>query len=220
MTVEIRRGSIRFVDRVAGRATWHAFSFGEHYDAERLRFGSMVCHDEHLLAQGHGFEAHPHEELEIVTWVLSGAVTHHDSLGSVTTLRPGQVGHLTAGSGVTHSEVAAAPQTRFVQVWLTPDEPAREPAYTVEEPSLTPGALVPVLRPTATSVMSVARLAEGQSVTVPAAARRHVYVAAGALLRSSLAEPLERGDAFLIDGEGDLTLAAAVPTELLVWQLA
>lgn len=207
------------MDRVPGRATWHALSFGEHYDPDRLRFGPMVCHDEHLLAQGQGFETHRHEELEILTWVLSGALTHQDALGPATTLGPGQLGHLTAGAGITHSEVAAAPQTRFVQVWLTPDEPGRAAAYTVHEPVLEAGTLTEVLRPTATSAMSVARLAAGESVTVPAAPRRHVYVAAGALLRSSLAEPLERGDAFLIEGEADLTVTAAVPTELLVWEL-
>ena len=228
MTVEIRRGTSRFVERVVGRATWHALSFGEHYDPERLRFGPIVCHDEHLLGRGQGFAGHRHEELEIVTWVVSGALTHEDDLGndlgSSATLTPGMVGHLSAGSGVTHSEVAAAPQTRFVQVWLTPDEPGRTPAYSSAEVDLEPGRLCEVLRPTATATFSVARLEAGQSVTVPPAPRRHVYVATGGLLRSSLAEPLAQGDAFEIVGEDDAQLpmevTAAMPTELLVWQLS
>jgi redox-sensitive bicupin YhaK (pirin superfamily) len=185
----------------------------------------MVCHDEHLLGQGQGFETHRHEELEIVTWVVSGAVTHVDSLGSSTTLTAGSVGHLRAGSGVSHSEIAAAPQTRFVQVWLTPDSSDLAPTYSSREIAPEPGALVEVLRPAATSVLSVARLAAGGSVTVPAAALRHVYVAAGALLRSSLAEPLTQGDAFVITdddaaGAADVTVTAAVATELLVWQFS
>lgn len=218
------------MDRAPGRATWHTLSFGEHYDAQRLRFGPMVCHDEHLLAQGQGFPAHRHEELEIVTWVLSGAVTHHDDLpdrsgdgSGDTTLTPGMVGHLSAGSGVEHSELAAAPQTRFVQVWVTPDEPGRTPAYSSSEVAIEPGRLCEVLRPTATATFSVARLAAGGSVTIPPAPHRHVYVASGALLRSSLAEPLGQGDAFLIEGgpeaEAPTEVTAAVPTEVLVWQL-
>lgn len=222
MTIQIRRGTSRFLDRVAGRATWHSLSFGEHYDPDRLRWGPMVCHDEHLLARSQGFSTHRHEELEIVTWVLSGAVTHEDGLGSAATLTPGMVGHLTAGSGVTHSEVATAPQTRFVQVWLTPDEPGRTPAYAALQADLESGRLCEVLRPTATARFSVARLAAGERVAIPGAALRHVYVAAGALLRSSLAEPLAQGDAFVIDGDeasATVEVAAAAPTELLVWQL-
>jgi redox-sensitive bicupin YhaK (pirin superfamily) len=184
----------------------------------------MVCHDEHLLGDGRGFETHRHDELDIVSWVVSGAVAHTDSLGSEATLGAGRVGHLRAGSGVSHSEFAAAPQTRFVQVWLAPDEPGLEPAYCAPEITLEPGRLVEVLRPTSTSVFSVARLAAGESVTVPGAPIRHVYVAAGALLRSSMAEPLTQGDAFVVSDESDadheLTVTAAVDTELLVWQLA
>jgi quercetin 2,3-dioxygenase len=210
------------LDRVAGKATWHALSFGEHYDADLVRWGPMVCHDEHLLGRGQGFEAHRHDELEIVTWVLSGAVSHEDGLGSATTLTPGMVGHLTAGAGVEHSEVATAPQTRFVQVWLAPDEPGRTPAYAVAETDLEPGLLCEVLRPTATATFSVARLSPGERVTIPGATLRHVYVASGALLRSSLAEPLGHGDAFVIDGaeaETPVEVVAATSTELLVWQL-
>lgn len=209
------------MERVVGRATWHALSFGDHYDPDRLRLGPMVCHDEHLLGRGHGFETHPHEELEIVTWVLSGAVTHQDDLGSSTTLVPGMVAHLTAGSGIAHSEVAAAPQTRFVQVWLTPDEPGRPPAYSSQEVALERGRLCEVLRPTHTARLSVARIDAGETLTIPGGTLRHVYVASGALLRSSLAEPLDQGDAFVIEGEDDAETAifvtAAVPSELLVW---
>lgn len=209
------------MERVGARATWHALSFGENYDPDRLRLGPIVCHDEHLLGHGQGFTSHRHEELEIVTWVLGGAVVHEDTLGSSATVTPGTVGHLTAGTGVSHSELAAAPQTRFVQVWLTPDEPGRTPAYATTEADIVPGRLCEVLRPTAGSTFSVARLAAGESVSVPPATLRHLYVATGALLRSSLAEPLSQGDAFVIDGEdgqAPVEVTAAVPTELLVWQ--
>ena len=217
MTVEIRRGTDRFVDRAPGRRTLHAFSFGASYDPERVSFGPMVCHDEHLLRAGEGFDTHPHADQVIVSWVLSGALTHTDSTGASATLTPGEVGVLHAGDGVEHSEIAAAPQTRFVQVWLTPPAPAgrrrttscrrrRGPARSSRWPSRSPA------RPS-----GCARLEAGQTVTTPAAPKVHVFVARGALLRSSLAEPLHVGDAFLFTDEPPYDLTAGVPTELLCW---
>lgn len=224
VTVEIRRASTRFTEREPGRATWHAFSFGAHYDPDNVGFGPMVCHDEHLLADGRGFDTHTHRDLTIVTWVVSGALRHEDSFGGAYTLRPGEVAILQAGSGVAHSEIAAAPQTRFVQVWLQPDERDVTPSYAVRP--VGGDGLVEAVQATGSATLWVARLAAGQSVTLPEAPLRHVFVASGALLRSSLAEPLAAGDAFLIDGRADggaddgYTLTAGVPTELLVWALS
>jgi quercetin 2,3-dioxygenase len=216
VTVEIRRGSSRFVDRAAGRATWHSFSFGSHYDPARLGFGPMVCHDDHRLADGEGFAPHRHSGLVIVTWVLTGALTHTDSRGSSAEVAPGAVAVLRAGNGVEHSEVAAAPQTRFVQVWLT-DDSGGEASYDVTAVSLEMGTLVRVAEPLPGSVFSVARLEAGQTVTLPASPLQHAFLGRGALIRSSLAEPLHDGDAFLFTDEPAHDLTAAVPTELLVW---
>ena len=192
MAVEIRRGTDRFVERAPGRLTAHAFSFGSTYDADHVRFGPMTCHDDHLLRAGEGFPAHDHADLVIVTWVLSGALAHTGPDGEAR-VEPGQAAVLRTGDRVTHAEVAAAPQTRFVQVWLTPAEPV-------------PGA-----------VFSVARLEANQTLTVPSSPRTHVFVGRGALLRSSLAEPLHDGDAFLFTDEPTHELTAGVPSELLVW---
>lgn len=201
--------------------TWHAFSFGSHYDPDRVGIGPMVVHDEHLLAGGQGFETHHHERLEIVTWVLSGALAHTDSTGTTNVLRPGSVGILSAGSGVDHSEIAAEPQTRFVQVWLTAEETARAPSYAVSPVDLVDGSFVEVAAPRPGARFAVARLRAGDSVTLPEARLRHLYVASGALVRNSLAEPLAAGDAYEItagsDAEDPVTVAAGVSTELLLW---
>jgi redox-sensitive bicupin YhaK (pirin superfamily) len=222
--VEIRRGSARFTERLAGRATWHSFSFGQAYDPDNVGFGAMSCHDEHLLARGEGFETHRHSELVIVSWVVSGAL-EHTGAGGTATVRPGEVAVLRTGAGTEHSEVAAEAQTRFVQVWLAPDTEGGEASYDVTPAALVDGTLVEVARPTSTATLSVARLGAGASITLPQAPRLHVFVARGALVRSSMAEPLEAGDAFRIeheDAEEDAAyeLTAAVPTELLVWSLA
>lgn len=217
VTVEIRRGTTRFSEREMGRATRHAFSFGAVYDPERVSFGPMVCHDEHLLGNGRGFDTHRHADLEIVTWVVSGALTHTDSIGGSHRLVPGEVGHLHAGDGVEHSEIAAAPQTRFVQVWLSSYD-GGAPSYTTRE--VAPGPLSEALT-VAGSTLWVARLTAGESVTLPRADLLHVYVAAGALLRNSLAEPLAAGDALLVTDEpGPFAVTAAVDAELLIWALS
>lgn len=215
VTVEIRRGSARFVDRAQGRVTRHAFSFGSHYDAEHLGFGPMLCHDDHLLGTGRGFEAHPHSDVEIVTWVLSGALEHIDSGGDSHVVEPGSVALLSAGSGVEHAETALT-ATRFVQVWLRPEEPGAPPAYEVQTVSPEPGRLSQVLS-LGGAAFEVARLEAGTELFLPEAPRVHTFVSTGALLRSSLAEPLSAGDAFLMTDEVSHIVTAAVPTELLVW---
>ena len=186
----------------------HAFSFGSWYDAEHVSFGPMVCHDEHLLRDGEGFPTHSHSGLVIVTWVISGAVAHTDLTGASSTLTPGDVGVLRTGPSVEHSEVAAAPQTRFIQVWLSDPSPGGDPSYEV---------LTSPVEPVPGARFEVPRLEANQTFATPVAPRVHVFVSRGALLRSSLAEPLHDGDAFLFTDEPSYELTAGVPTELLVW---
>lgn len=212
MSVEIRRGSDRFVDRTPGRRTAHAFSFGSHYDADHVSFGPMVCHDDHLLAEGTGFDDHSHSDLVIVTRVLSGAVRHTDTTGATSVLGPGEVGVLRTGSTVVHSEFAAAPQTRFVQVWLTDPAPGGEASYEV--------VTTPLVTPIPGATFTAFHLESGETLTTPTAERVHVYVARGALLRSSLAEPLHDGDAFLFTDEPAYDLTSGAETDLLVWTFA
>lgn len=174
----------------------------------------MVCHDDHLLAAGEGFETHRHSGLVIVSWVVSGGLAH-TGIGDPQVVRPGQVAVLRTGDGVEHSEVAAEPRTRFVQVWLAVDEPGG-PSYDVSAPEVSPGVLTEVAAVDGAR-FSVVRLGIGDSVELPAAARVHAFVATGALVRSSLAEPLEAGDAFEMTDHPASSVTAAVPTELLVW---
>lgn len=227
VTVQIRRSTDRYLTRSDGHFTRHSFSFGSHYDPDNVSFGPLVCHDDHRLKAGAGFDDHQHRDLEIVSWVLSGALSHSDSSGHDGVVRPGSVQVLSAGSGVTHAEVAG-PQgpTRFVQAWLTPDVPGAPPSYDVVPVSLTPGELTvvasgrlpaPARLGVASATFRVARLRAGDSVTLPDEPLQHVFVAGGALTRSSLAEPLSDGDAFRITDHPGLEVTAAVSTELLVW---
>ena len=231
MSVEVRRGSGRFITRGEGRTTRHSFSFGDHYDPANVGFGPIVCHDDHLLRGGAGFPDHPHRDLEIVTWVLSGAVVHTGSVGPPTTVGAGQVQVLSAGSGVLHSEIAdpGSGPTRFVQTWVRPDEPGAAPSYdsaSVHD-AVAGGGLVPVASGrdggavagigTASATLHVVVLDAGDSVTLPDDPLQHVFVATGSLARFSLAEPLSAGDALRVSDRPGLSVTAASPTELLVW---
>ena len=218
MTVEIRRGTDRFVERAEGRLTHHSFSFGDHYDAERLEFGPMVCHDDHLLGSGRGFDTHRHRDLEIVTWVVEGALRHADAEGAATVVEAGSVAVLSTGDGVEHSEHATeAGPCRFVQMWLRPLAGGPQPGYSSRPVTLPTNELVPIAQPRPDAVLLAGRLDGHGSIELPAAPQVHAFVATGALLRSSLAAPLAAGDAFLMTDEPSHSVTAGVPTDLLVW---
>lgn len=209
MTVTILRSADRFTERQRGRMTWHAFSFGQFYDPQRVAFGPLVLCDEHLLGDGQGFSTHPHQGVTIVTVPTSGAVRHSDSLGNERVVTPGQVAVFETAGGVTHSEIAAASATRFVQFWLSSE--AEEPAYSVED--VVDGLAVGQHR------LERVVLRAGERARIVGGTRRFVFMATGSLLRNSLAEPLAQGDAYLIDDEEPVSVTAATDAVILVWTL-
>jgi redox-sensitive bicupin YhaK (pirin superfamily) len=213
----------RFVTREAGRQTRHSFSFGSSYDPERVSFGPLVALNDDLLAAGAGYDAHDHSEVVLVTWVVSGALEHEDATGCATQ-HAGELAITRAGTGITHSERAGDRATRFVQAWLRPGEPGGEPSRRTTTPDLRGDGLVVVADEGDLGIPGAAYrigdLSPGTTVTVPVAPLRYVFVATGALTRSSLAEPLSAGDAFEITGEHEIAVTAAVATQLLVWSFA
>jgi hypothetical protein len=210
----------RFVTREPGRRTRHSFSFGTDYDPERISFGPLVALNDDLLADGSGYDDHSHADVVLVTWVVEGALRHTDEDGE-TVQRPGELAVTHAGAGITHSERAAQKATRFVQAWLRPADADRAPGRRTTTPDLSSGDLVVVASAEDLGIpgasLRVADVPGGGSVVVPEAALRYVFVATGALTRSSLAEPLAAGDAFEVTGPHPVTLTAGVPTQLLVW---
>jgi redox-sensitive bicupin YhaK (pirin superfamily) len=219
----VRRGIDRFVTRDTGRQTRHSFSFGSSYDPDRISFGPLVALNDDLLAAGAGYDAHDHSEIVLVTWVVSGALTHQDRDGRVRQ-SAGELAVTRAGTGVTHSEHADGVATRFVQAWLRPGRAGAEPVRRTSIPDLSSSDLVIVADEADLGVPGatyrIGDLAAGVTVSVPVAPLRYVFVATGALTRSSLAEPLSAGDAFEITGDDEVTVTAAVPTQLLVWSFA
>ncbi len=135
MSVALYAGSQRSSSTADGRVTRHSFSFGPHYDPANLGFGPLVCHNDDVLDPRSGYPDHPHSELEIVTWVLEGALVHTDSTGERHVVEAGRAQVLSAGTGIRHSEVAdpGSGRCRFVQAWLTPTAAGGEPSYVLGE---------------------------------------------------------------------------------------
>ncbi len=188
-----------------------------------MGFGSLVAHNDELLPPGTGYADHPHVDLEIVTWVLGGALRHTSSVGSGV-VGPGQVQRLSAGSGVVHSEVADGPEeTRFIQAWVRPDEPDLEPDYLSADVTMGEGwtcvadgdgrGVVPIAAQGAS--LHAADLVTGQRLALPDAPRLHVFVARGrAMLGERLLEP---GGAARLLEEGARTVTAEDDAHLVVW---
>ncbi|WP_035806014.1 pirin family protein [Kitasatospora mediocidica] len=130
---DLRRTAERYVSTPAeGVESRHAFSFSSHYDPKNTHFGALLACNEEVLAVGAGFDSHRHRDVEILTWVLEGALAHRDGDGHAGVVRPGMVQHLSAGSGVAHTERnvgGADVPVRFIQMWLQPDVFDTPPAY-------------------------------------------------------------------------------------------
>jgi len=129
--VSIRRADER------GRTNWpwldsrHSFSFGEYFDPSNMGHRTLRVINDDRVAPGAGFGAHPHHDMEILSYVLDGALEHKDSLGNGSTIRPGEIQHMRAGSGVVHSEYnpSATEATHFLQIWIVPGQRGLTPAY-------------------------------------------------------------------------------------------
>ncbi|MGW1884784.1 pirin family protein [Streptomyces sp. NPDC001970] len=209
-------GRYRGGDEGAGIESLHAFSFGRFYDPDNLRFGAILACNEERLASGAGFDEHPHSHTEIVTWVVEGELTHRDSAGHATVVRPGDVQRLSSAGGVRHIERndGHVPLT-FVQMWLAPKDPGGEPAYEIVRgiADATPYAL-----PEAGALLHVRRLATDERTAVPDAPFVYVHVVRGVVRLAG--DDLGPGDAARITDAEGLELAAAVAAEVLVWELS
>ena len=237
-TFEIRRGA----DRARTRTEWldsrHSFAFGSHYDPANTDFGVLVAHNCDVLQPGPGYPAHAHRDVEILTWVLAGSLVHQDLAGTSTVVQAGQLHHLSAGSGVRHTEFSAGDQpVHVVQMWLTPDEFGRPASHQLAPGGdrLDSGELVEVASGSATAgdgvlrirqrtaALSAARPPAGGAVRLPAARYLHVYLTAGSVTVEAadgqVLGALAAGDALRITGGGGERLTAGEAAELLVWRM-
>lgn len=236
-----------------GVTSCHSFSFGDHYDPGNTHHGVLLACNSERLAAGSGFDTHAHRAVDIVTWVLGGALVHQDSEGHGGAVYPGLAQRMSAGTGILHSErndpiearaVAAGPdspdgpdgpdgpETRFVQMWILPDDAAAAPSYQQREvdQELAGGSLIPIASGdprvdsairigNATATLYVARPRPGGTVELPDARFGHLLVTGGRVEVDGIGE-LSDGDALRLMAGGARTITARTGgTEILYWQM-
>lgn len=230
--VRIVRADERFHTRIDWLDSWHCFSFGEHYDPSNRNHGLLVVLNDDLIAPGAGFGMHPHRDMEIVTWVLSGSLEHRDSEGNHGLITPGLAQRMSAGRGIRHSEANASrtETLHLVQMWVLPDTVGIDPGY--EELDLSErvaaGGLVCVASGRGVdgaitihqrdAELLVARMRPGDTVALPDAPHVHLFVALGAVAAADTT--LARGDAARYTGAGTIEVRADEPSEIVVWATA
>jgi hypothetical protein len=211
----------------------HSFSFADYFDPAHMGWGNLRVINDDLIAPGGGFGTHGHRDMEIVTYVTTGALAHKDSMGNGTVIPPGDVQRMSAGSGVRHSEFNHAPDqaTHLFQIWIEPREKGIAPGY--EQKRFADAEKRGRLRLIASSdgadgsvtIHADAALYAGlfdgdEAATLPLnpARKAYVHVARGTLAVNG--QKLHKGDAALLADEPSLTLSQGHDAEVLVFDLA
>jgi len=233
-TIDVRRARTRPHTQIDWLNSWHSFSFGRHYDPTNTHHGLLLVSNDDRVAPGTGFSAHSHQDMEIVTWVLSGRLLHADSEGNRGELYPGLAQRMSAGTGITHSEMNAAPdeEVHFVQMWVPPDADGIEPGY--EQRDINDALAERGLHAIASgrghpdaitihqrdAVLWGGRLEPGETVSIPDAPHVHVFFARGQADLEGAGD-LEEGDAVRLTDAGTPALRAGPSgAEILAWATA
>lgn len=232
-TTQIRRAADRAVTTTSWLTSRHSFSFGDHYDPDNTHYGLLLVNNDDIVSPGTGFDMHPHRDMEIVTWVLRGELSHRDSTGNHGVIYPGLAQRMSAGSGILHSERNDSPSepVHFVQMWVVPDAAGIDPSYQQQEidRKLLDGNLVPIAsgRPGHDAAITLhnrnaalhgARLGAGAAVSLPQAPYLHVFLARGRVGVEGIGD-LNEGDAVRLTDAGGRRVAASGPSELLIWEM-
>ena len=212
--------------------SWHSFSFAEYFDPRHMHWGPLRVINEDRIQAGQGFGTHGHRDMEIISYVIDGALAHQDSMGNGTAIVPGEVQRMSAGSGVTHSEYnhSADGLTHFLQIWIIPDRQGLEPGY---EQKAFPeaekrGRLRLVASPDgaqgSVTIHQDARMyaglfdgAESDSLGLAAGRLAYVHVVRGSAVVNGHA--VSAGDALMYEAEPAVEIEQGRDAELLVFDL-
>jgi redox-sensitive bicupin YhaK (pirin superfamily) len=211
----------------------HTFSFSDYYDPKHMGFRALRVINEDRVAPGKGFGTHPHRDMEIVSYVLEGALEHKDSMGTGSVIRPGDVQRMSAGTGVLHSEFNASKSdpVHFLQIWILPERAQLPPGYeqkTFPEEERKNRLCLIAARDGRDGAITVHQdaaiyagvLAAGASVTQRLAAGRHAWVQVARGAVELAGKRLAAGDGAAVSDEAEITLVAREPAEVIVFDLA
>ncbi|MEM9065805.1 MAG: pirin family protein [Planctomycetota bacterium] len=228
--ITIRHAEQRGTTNLGWLDSRHSFSFGRYHDPEHVGIGPLLVINDDRVAPGGGFPEHPHRDMEIISYVVDGALAHKDSAGNESVLRRGAVQRMTAGSGIRHSEYNGSSDepVRFLQIWIAPEQSGLEPSY--EDLEVSPHDTPNELREIASRSGNGARIAQdasihasvleaGRSLTVAIGEDRRawVQVVTGDLLVGD--SKLSEGDGALVESEPTLDLSTSEGAEFLVFDL-
>jgi redox-sensitive bicupin YhaK (pirin superfamily) len=232
-TITVRRAPDR------GRTDWgwldsrHTFSFGEYHDPDHMGFRALRVINDDRVKGGAGFGTHGHRDMEILSYVLDGALAHKDSLGTGSVIRPGEIQMMRAGTGVRHSEYnpSETEPVHFLQIWILPDRPGLAPAYgqrAVDQEAARRGFTLLASRDGRDGSLHVSQDVDLWLALLDAGERRELRLAPGRhawvhVARGSVAlgaTPLSEGDGAAVSGAETLTLEGRGGAEVLVFDLA
>jgi redox-sensitive bicupin YhaK (pirin superfamily) len=231
--ITVRRSNERGRTSIGWLDSRHSFSFGEYYDPEFESFGPLRVINEDWIAGGAGFPPHPHRDMEIVTYIIDGAISHKDSSGGGGTIRPGEIQRMSAGSGIVHAEFnASATETcHLLQIWIMPSKRGIDPGY--EQKKINSDAIANHFAriagpdPSAHEVRLVqdaeiwaARLdAENEAIHILRPGRKAwLQVAKGEVMVGE--ETLNAGDAAAITDVSQIQVRSHAPSEVLLFDMA
>jgi redox-sensitive bicupin YhaK (pirin superfamily) len=213
--------------------TYHSFSFGDYYDPKSMGFRSLRVINEDFVQPARGFPTHGHRDMEIVTYILQGALEHRDSMGTGSIIRRGDVQRMSAGTGVRHSEANPSPDepVHLLQIWILPENEDRPPEYEEKKFSddekrnklrliVSPDGSEGSVRIHQDAKIYAALLEAGHDVTHQAGSGRHTWLQVAAGLVTVNDVSLKQGDGAAISQESAIRIAAAEPAEVLLFDLA
>jgi len=208
------------------------FSFAEYHDPRHMGFRSLRVINDDRIAPGGGFGMHPHRDMEIISYVLDGALEHKDSMGNGSVIRPGDFQYMSAGTGVRHSEFnpSDTEETHLLQIWIMPDLKGVQPRYGEKAMASAPTGKLQLVASKAgrdgsiaiqqDADLHLAKLDKGEKVEHTLGANRHawVHVAKGEVTVNGQA--LKAGDAAAVSDESRVQLAAVQPAQVLLFDLS
>ncbi len=231
--ISVRRSEKRGHTQLDWLDSYHTFSFGDYYDSHYMGYRTLRVINEDRIKPGAGFPTHAHREMEIVTYVIEGAVAHSDSTGMSSVIKAGEVQRMSAGTGISHSEYngSKTDPAHFLQIWILPGQPRLNPGYEQRLLGLEKDAARWAVMASGSNPESavkihqdadllLAQLAAGQRVTHRLKEGRHAWLQ---VIRGPVSlndTPLKTGDGAAVESEPILEIAALRPGEVLLFDLA
>jgi redox-sensitive bicupin YhaK (pirin superfamily) len=229
---EIRRGKDRGYADHGWLKSFHSFSFADYFDPQHVQFGALRVVNEDRVQPGQGFGTHGHRDMEIISYVLEGALAHKDSTGSSSTIRPGDVQRMSAGRGVQHSEFNPSPSegVHFLQIWIHPNVQGIPPSYEekrfaaeekrgrlrlIASPDRAEGSVL--IHQDARVYAGLFTGKESASLGLRPEGHAYVHVARGAVTVNDV--ELQAGDALKLSGASELSIEKGRDAEVLVFDL-